>query len=220
VSSDLQGQIGSSLTAGYPPPLGAAPGAEELQLPFDRVEGEASQQASPGGGADADGGDAGADGADDDEAVAGEVVDAGGDDAVAVNGEVVDAFAELRAIWDRGHVKDGRPEQIAADRRAFAAARQHASDDNILAGARAWRQAYSPPHSAPHFLPPLADWLAQCRWATSPPERRSKSKRNGNGQYRNGHYRGNGKFDAVGYALRYTGVIKDDESDENLGGVQ
>jgi hypothetical protein len=123
------------------------------------------------------------------------------------------------AICGRGHVKDDRPEQIAADRRAFTAARQHASDDDILAGARTWREAHSPPHSAPNFLPPLADWLNQRRWATPPPERRSKpgGKRNGhNGHYVNGH---GGKFSTVGFVLQqYCGNDAGDEDD--LRGAQ
>jgi hypothetical protein len=69
----------------------------------------------------------------------------------------------------------------------------------------------------------LAEWLDQVDWEIPPPERKRRkpgSNSNGNGQYRNGHYRGNGKFDAVGFALRYTGVIKDEGDKNDLGGVQ
>jgi hypothetical protein len=91
VCSGLQGRTGSSLAAGYPPPLeGAAPGEEELQLPFRAEESKQGQTS-------ANGGDAGADGTEaDGGAVAGEVVDVGRDDAGAVNGEVADAFGDLR----------------------------------------------------------------------------------------------------------------------------
>jgi hypothetical protein len=115
-----------------------------------------------------------------------------------------------------------QPKTIAADQRAFAAARQHAIADAIITGARAWREAFSPPHSKPRYLPVLVDWLDQRAWEKPPPEtkRRSKSKHNGNGQYRNGHYRGNGKFDGAGFALRYVGLIKDEGDETDLGGAE
>jgi hypothetical protein len=186
-SSDLQGQIGSLAAGGSA--LRAAPGEDE-ELPFNRVEGSKQGDASAGdGGADVD---AGAD----HEAVDGEVIPPD-----APRRSESEAFAELRAVWDRGHVCDGKPKTIAADQRAFAAARRHATADAIITGALAWREAFSPPHSKLRFLPPLGDWLDQRCWATSPPDMRRRSKSGAskhNGQYRNGHHR-NGHV--VGFIL-------------------
>jgi Helix-turn-helix domain len=117
-----------------------------------------------------------------------------------------DAYAELRTIWNRGHI-----EREDADRRAFEIARQHANDDDIIAGALAWRKA----HDNPRFLPKLCDWLDQRGWEKPPPQRaakRSKAASKQDGQYRNGK-----KFDGAGFALKYVGLIN---SDAGNGGIQ
>jgi hypothetical protein len=106
VSSDQLELIGSLAAGGSA--LRAAPGEEE-EPPLDRVE-ESKQGGASGG--DGDGADV--------QAVDGEVIPPN-----APRRSEAEVFAQLRTIWDRGHVCDGKPKTIAAGQRAFAAARQH-----------------------------------------------------------------------------------------------
>jgi hypothetical protein len=85
------------------------------------------------------------------------------------------SFEELRVIWNRGFI-----ENEDADRRAFARARQHAADDEIIAGAHVWRNA----QTHPRYLPKLADWLDQKGYSKPPPVKqpaqgRAPHRRNG-----------------------------------------
>jgi hypothetical protein len=95
-------------------------------------------------------------------------------------------FASLRAIWQRGHLKDDKPKEIAFQLDAYKRARRIASHAEIMAGAeRAIAAA-----DAPRFLDPLADWLDAKSWTKPPKQKRQRG--NGNGRQRsNGHAKPN-----------------------------
>jgi hypothetical protein len=92
---------------------------------------------------------------------------------------LVDAeFEALQAAWPRPWCDDE-----AADRAAFAKARELATFEDILTGAKAWVAAADDPR----FLQSLAKWLKRQRWKKPPPNKMPP--------------RGNGKVDLTRLAL-------------------
>jgi hypothetical protein len=90
------------------------------------------------------------------------------------------SFDRLRSFWRRGHLSDDSPKAVAAQLRAYRAAREGGADaDAIEAGAIAWIAAAD----APRFLPPLATFLTTEGWTKAPPspKRRCVSRPRGNG---------------------------------------
>jgi hypothetical protein len=105
---------------------------------------------------------------------------------------------QLRALWQRGWSKDATTKQRAADRKAYAEARRHATPKEIFAGAKVWLKGID----APCYLPVLSDWLAACHWKNKPPK---KGKRHaGNGARR-------GKVDLTELLYLQNGVWRYDD---------
>ena len=96
-------------------------------------------------------------------------------------------WRDLREVWTRGWASDDSARSIAVDRAAFARACAVAEGgEDIVAAAKAWREAAD----APRFLPRLCDWLDTRGWAKPPPIKRKErsSRRGGDGLPRtNGH---------------------------------
>jgi hypothetical protein len=89
-------------------------------------------------------------------------------------------FAELRGVWQRGHLKDQTAARRAEDQRAYDRARRKAAANVIFAGALKTIQAAD----APNYLPTLAVWLDGQGWSKAPPHRARGSKPRGNGHKR------------------------------------
>ena len=93
---------------------------------------------------------------------------------------------KLRAIWQRPHSRDNRPDNIAAVRRALAVARKIATDDEILAGALAHAQAKLAEEGSLRCLgEEPEDWLNDRKW-TEPPPPPAKQQHTARGGRRNG----------------------------------
>jgi hypothetical protein len=101
------------------------------------------------------------------------------------------SFAELRALWRRGHPADDTEKAVAIARAAYAKAiAQGAQPDEIFEAAKQWVAAAD----APRFLPALPSWLATQGYLKPPLEKkRTREPARGNGAHRsgygNGHYR-------------------------------
>jgi hypothetical protein len=116
-------------------------------------------------------------------------------------------FAALRAAWPRPFADDE-----AADRRAFAEARQHASLEEIIAGAHAWAAAAD----APRFLQPLAKFPNGRCWQKPPPQRGRALVGKPNRQpYRNGN-----KVDLVQVGFALALEYEEEENAAAYGAVQ
>jgi len=90
-----------------------------------------------------------------------------------------DDFAELRALWQRDHLKDDLPEAVAEQRRTYEdALRAGADASEIIEGAKAWVAAAD----APRFLDPLVTFLTAKGWTKPPPEKRAQRKSGGKPQ--------------------------------------
>jgi hypothetical protein len=100
-------------------------------------------------------------------------------------------FAELRAVWRRGHLADDTPKAVAIARAAYAKAiGEGAQPEEIVEVAKLWVAAAD----APRFLTPLPTWLETRGWLHPPQQQSRTSERaRGNGayrpSYRNGHHR-------------------------------
>jgi hypothetical protein len=91
-------------------------------------------------------------------------------------------FAELRALWRRGHPADDTEKAIAVARAAYAKAIAEGADgEQLFEAAKPWVAAAD----APRFLPPLPTWLATQGYLKPPPEKkRTRQAVRGNGAYR------------------------------------
>jgi hypothetical protein len=99
------------------------------------------------------------------------------------------SFAELRALWRRGHPADDTEKAIAVARAAYAKAiARGARPDEIFEIAKQWVAAAD----APRFLPALPSWLATQGYLKPPPEKkRTREPARGNGAHRGGYRNGN-----------------------------
>jgi hypothetical protein len=111
-------------------------------------------------------------------------------------------WRELRELWDRGHIRDDLPKEIAIARNAYSKARAIAEHGEIIAGARVHVAAAD----APKYLLPLAQWLAARGWEKPPPAKAKHVKRGNNG------YQRKGKADLARTALKMGGY-KDENGD-------
>jgi len=116
-------------------------------------------------------------------------------------------FAELRALWNRGHASDDTEEAVGLARRAFARACEHGDVDDIIAGAKTWVAAFEAGDGV-RFLPQLPVWLSTRGWEKPPPKKRRAS---GNGKARSNGY---AKPDMLEICLEAGGYRKD--ADGNL----
>jgi hypothetical protein len=108
-----------------------------------------------------------------------EEVDAMEEAAASIEADLESGFAELRALWKRGWLSDDQPRAIAAQRRAYRAARQGgATHDEIMDGARAHVAAAD----ALEHLVKLVDFIAVEGWTRSPPAKCAQRKSNGKPQ--------------------------------------
>jgi hypothetical protein len=100
-------------------------------------------------------------------------------------------FAELRALWRRGHPADDTDKAVAAARAAYAKAlAEGALAEQIFESAKQWVAAAD----APRFLPALPTWLAGQGYLKPPPQKKpAREVARGNGGHRN--YRNGGKPD-------------------------
>jgi hypothetical protein len=112
------------------------------------------------------------------------------------------SFAELRALWRRGHAADDTAKAIAVARAAYAKAiAEGAQPDEIFDGAKQWIAAAD----ASRFLPPLPSWLETHSWQKPPLEKKRTSEpaRGNRGHRRD--YRNGGKPDMARMMLALAG---------------
>jgi len=78
-------------------------------------------------------------------------------------------YQDLRAIWQRGHLKDNKPAEQHLARTALDKALERGSRDDVIAGAKRWRDAFAAGDGV-RYLQGLADWLDVNGWTEPPPK--------------------------------------------------
>jgi Helix-turn-helix domain len=120
-------------------------------------------------------------------------------------------FTELRAIWQRGHLSDDDPKNIAIARAAHKRACQRAEPGEINARARECVAAKEAGDGV-RYLDPLPRWLDQDGWTKPPPKPKRQRAGNGNGRHRDNLPRTNGnKIDGARLAFQGAGYVADDD---------